>query len=65
MLELFTITMLLQNLCMFALLAQFVHTELFTAMVDLQRALHAEQDIAEKLKSYITQEEDRLKQLKR
>lgn len=58
-------TMLLQHICMFALLAQIVRSELFTAMVDLQQALYAERDIAKKLKSYITQEEERLKELKR
>lgn len=57
--------MLLQNICLFALLAQLVRSELFTAMVDLQQALHAEHDIAEKLKMYISQEEARLKELKR
>ncbi|CAE1292356.1 P4HA [Acanthosepion pharaonis] len=39
--------------------------KLFTAMVDLQQALYAERDIAKKLKSYIIQEEERLKELKR
>lgn len=45
------------------LLAQ-VRSELFTAMVDLQKVLFAEQSIANDLKEYIAKEEARLQTLK-
>jgi hypothetical protein len=39
--------------------------ELFTALVDLERILHAEYDVAQDLKSYIEREQQRISLLKR
>lgn len=45
--------------------AHVVTAEMFTALVDLQRALYAERDVASDLRQYIRREEERLEKLKR
>ena len=38
--------------------------ELFSAMIDLEKILYAEQDVANDLRQYIVQEEQRIKTLR-
>ena len=40
------------------------HSELFTALVELEKVLHAENEVATDLRQYIEREEKRLEQLK-
>jgi prolyl 4-hydroxylase len=47
------------------LVFQTVHSELFTALVDLEKVLYTEQKVASDLRRYISQEEARLEQLKK
>jgi len=44
---------------------QLGQSELFTAMVDLERILHAEYDVAKHMRDYIASEEKRIAQLKK
>ena len=44
---------------------QLGQSELFTALVDLERVLHAEYDVAKNLRSYIAAEEERIAHLKK
>ena len=41
-----------------------IHAELYSALVDLQRALNAEQDLAKHLETYVASEEQRLKSVR-
>ena len=42
-----------------------VRTELFTALVELEKVLHAENGVANDLREYISREESRLQKLKK
>ena len=41
------------------------HSELFTALVELEKVLHAENEVATDLREYIAREEQRLQQLRK
>lgn len=47
-----------------ACVAHFAHAELFTAVVELQKALYAEKEVAGELRKYIRSEEERLEKLR-
>jgi len=55
----------LYSLAVFLALLQSSSSELFTALVDLERVLYAEDDLAKTLREYIESEEQRLTALKR
>jgi len=46
-------------------LVSFIQAELFTAVVDLERILHAEYEVAQDLRNYIDSEQQRIDTLKR
>ena len=46
-------------------LCQLTNSELFTALVDLERVLYAEDELATSLQDYIAAEELRIERLKR
>jgi len=50
--------------CGFAALT-LVHTEMFTAVIDMKRMLSAEYDVARLLKTYVKKQHDRLTALSR
>ena len=52
------------NVILLLCVAQQVRTELFTALVDLKKVLVAERDIAQDIRHYIQQEEQRLHELR-
>lgn len=52
-------------ICIYVLLlCSQIKAELFTALVDLERILYAEDNIAKDLRAYISSEEARLNKLK-
>jgi len=46
-------------------LVHFTQAELFTAVVDLERILHAEYEVAQDLRNYVENEQRRIDTLKR
>lgn len=42
------------------MLSQFASAEMFTSIMDMERALHAEHAIAHDLRSYVAKERERL-----
>ena len=55
----------LYPLAIFLAVLQLSNSELFTALVDLERVLYAEDDLAKNLRQYIESEEARISALKR
>ena len=47
------------------ILVHFTQAELFTAIVDLERILHAEYEVAQDLRNYVENEQRRIDTLKR